>query len=130
VFWIQRMLRPAEVRQIFSHATVAVCPSVYEPLGIVNLEAMACGAAVVASDVGGIPEVVAHGRTGLLVHYDEHDVVAYRAGLAAAVDELIADPGRARRMGAAGRDRAAGEFSWEAVAERTVAVYRSLTAGS
>lgn len=128
VFWIQRMLRPAEVRQIFSHATVVVCPSVYEPLGIVNLEAMACGAAVVASDVGGIPEVVADGRTGLLVHYDEHDVEAYRAGLAAAVNQLIADPDRAREMGAAGRDRAVGEFSWEAVADRTVAVYRSVLA--
>ena len=82
VFWIQKMLQPAEVRQILSHATVFVCPSVYEPLGIVNLEAMACGTAVVASDVGGIPEVVVHGETGLLVHYDEHDLSTYRRELA------------------------------------------------
>src|SRR5262249_28743413 len=78
VFWLQRMLAVAEVRELLSHALVFVCPSVYEPLGIVNLEAMACGTAVVASDVGGIPEVVAHDSTGLLVHYDQGDVEGYR----------------------------------------------------
>jgi len=128
VHWIQRMLRPAEVRQILSHATVFVCPSVYEPLGIVNLEAMACASAVVASDVGGIPEVVDHGRTGLLVHYTEHDPASYQAGLAAAVNELVAAPERARAMGEAGRQRAVEEFSWATVAEQTVAVYRSVLA--
>ncbi|GAA3630351.1 glycogen synthase [Lentzea roselyniae] len=126
VFWIQQMLQPAEVRQILSHATVFVCPSVYEPLGIVNLEAMACGTAVVASDVGGIPEVVAHGETGLLVHYDDRDLSTYRLQLAESINELLADPGRARRFGAAGRKRAEQEFSWSAMAEQTVEVYRSV----
>ncbi len=126
VYWIQKMLQPAEVRQFLSHATVFVCPSVYEPLGIVNLEAMACGTAVVASDVGGIPEVVDDGRTGLLVHYDQADEPAFRHSLSAAVNTLLSDPDRARAMGVAGRDRAVTEFSWASVAERTVAVYRSV----
>ncbi|KAA2264106.1 glycogen synthase [Solihabitans fulvus] len=126
VFWVQRMLQPAEVRQVLSRATVFVCPSVYEPLGIVNLEAMACGTAVVASDVGGIPEVVEDGETGLLVHLDERDLPAYEAGLADAVNELLADPARAEAMGEAGRLRAEREFSWASVAEQTVAVYRSV----
>ncbi|TQM81073.1 starch synthase [Saccharothrix saharensis] len=125
VFWIQQMLQPAEVRQILSHSTVFVCPSVYEPLGIVNLEAMACGTAVVASDVGGIPEVVEHGRTGLLVHYDEKDVEAYRTALADAVNEVLGDPARAAAFGEAGRARAVEEFSWATVAEQTVAVYEA-----
>ncbi|HWM01816.1 MAG TPA: glycogen synthase [Actinophytocola sp.] len=126
VIWIQKMLQPAEVRQLLSHATVFVCPSVYEPLGIVNLEAMACGTAVVASDVGGIPEVVADGVTGRLVHYDVADESAFRVGLAEAVNQVLADQGLAERMGRAGRERAEQEFSWEGVAEQTVAVYRSL----
>jgi len=126
VIWIQEMLQPAAVRQVLSHATVFVCPSVYEPLGIVNLEAMACGTAVVASDVGGIPEVVDDGRTGLLVHYDEHDAVTYQRSLADAVNTLLADPARAREMGITGRDRAIREFSWATVAEQTVEVYRSV----
>jgi alpha-maltose-1-phosphate synthase len=126
VIWIQKMLQPAEVRQLLSHATVFVCPSVYEPLGIVNLEAMACGTAVVASDVGGIPEVVDDGVTGRLVHYDAADEPAFRMGLAEVVNEVLADPERARRMGAAGRTRAEQEFSWAGVAEQTVEVYRSV----
>ncbi|AHH94328.1 glycogen synthase [Kutzneria albida] len=127
VFWIQQMLPQPEIRQVLSHATAFVCPSVYEPLGIVNLEAMACGTAVVASDVGGIPEVVAEGETGLLVHYDERDVAAYRDGLARAINELLADPARARAMGAAGRERAVAEFSWAGVAEQTLRIYQSVT---
>jgi alpha-maltose-1-phosphate synthase len=126
VFWIQQMLQPAEVRQILSHATVFVCPSVYEPLGIVNLEAMACGTAVVASDVGGIPEVVADGRTGLLVHYDEHDTETFRDNLAEMVNTLVEDPARAAAMGAAGRERAIREFAWTTVAQQTVDVYRAV----
>ena len=126
VYWIQKMLQPAEVRQFLSHATVFVCPSVYEPLGIVNLEAMACGTAVVASDVGGIPEVVDDGRTGLLVHYDAANQSAFRVGLADAVNTLLDDPDRAKAMGVAGRERAVTEFSWASAAEQTVAVYRSV----
>jgi starch synthase len=127
VFWIQEMLPTDEVKQVLSHATVFVCPSVYEPLGIVNLEAMACGTAVVASDVGGIPEVVDDGVTGLLVHYDEADVESFRDELAASVSRLLADPARANAMGAAGRERAVREFSWAGVAAQTVEVYRSVT---
>ena len=126
VHWIQKMLLPTEVRQFLSHATVFVCPSVYEPLGIVNLEAMACGTAVVASDVGGIPEVVDEGRTGLLVHYDAADEPAFRQGLAESVNTLLSDPDRAKAMGIAGRARAVTEFSWASVAEQTVAVYESV----
>jgi alpha-maltose-1-phosphate synthase len=126
VHWIQQMLPADEVRQILSHATVFVCPSVYEPLGIVNLEAMACGTAVVASDVGGIPEVVVDGETGLLVHYDEQDPAAFRSGLAASVNQVLADPARAAEMGAAGRRRAEQDFSWASMAEQTVAVYESV----
>ena len=118
--------RPPQVRQMLSAATVFVCPSVYEPLGIVNLEAMACGTAVVASDVGGIPEVVDDGATGLLVHYDENAVDEFRSGLADAVNELLADPARAAGDGRAGRERAEREFAWETAAARTVEIYRSL----
>jgi starch synthase len=126
VIWVRGMLPTVQVRQILSAATVFVCPSVYEPLGIVNLEAMACGTAVVASDVGGIPEVVDDGRTGLLVHYDENAVPEFRSGIAAAVNTLLADTDRAHAMGVAGRERAEREFAWEQAAARTVEIYRSL----
>src|SRR5919197_3406214 len=128
VVWVRRMLPTTDVRQLLSAATVFVCPSVYEPLGIVNLEAMACGTAVVASDVGGIPEVVADGETGLLVHYDPADVDAYRRDLAAAVNRLLADPALAAAMGAAGLARARREFSWSSAAAQTVDVYHSVLA--
>jgi len=123
VVWIRDMLPRADVRQLLSHATVFVCPSVYEPLGIVNLEAMACGTAVVASDVGGIPEVVVDGGTGLLVHYDEADPGAFQRGLADSVAQLLADPTRAAALGRAGRERAVAQFGWDAVARQTLAVY-------
>jgi starch synthase len=99
---------------------VFACPSLYEPLGIVNLEAMACGTAVVASAVGGIPEVVSNGETGLLV--PPGDPVA----LAGALNTLIADPGRAAALGRAGRDRAVAEFGWQAVAAQTAQLYAEL----
>ncbi|WP_031512305.1 glycogen synthase [Streptomyces sp. NRRL F-5123] len=123
VHWIPAMLPRPAVVQLLSHATVFACPSVYEPLGIVNLEAMACGTAVVASAVGGIPEVVEHGATGLLVPYDEQRPEEFEAGLAAALGELTADPARAAALGAAGRERAVGEFGWDTVARRTADLY-------
>lgn len=126
VFWVQEMLPAHKIREILSAATVFVCPSVYEPLGIVNLEAMACSTAVVASDVGGIPEVVADGETGLLVHYDAAEPGAFEAGLAEAVNSLVADPERAAGYGAAGRERCIREFSWAHIAEQTAEIYRKV----
>jgi len=126
VFWLDGMLSLPEVKQVLTAATVFCCPSVYEPLGIVNLEAMACGTPVVASDVGGIPEVVDDGVTGSLVHYDPADDQGFASDFAAAVNDLIGDPVRAEQWGEAGRQRAVREFSWTAVAEQTVALYRSL----
>jgi len=128
VFWIREMLPIDSIREILSAATVFVCPSVYEPLGIVNLEAMACATAVVASDVGGIPEVIADGITGLLVRYDADDPAGYQTGLAKAVNELVADPARAKRYGRAGRRRCIEEFSWAHVAEQTLGIYRKVCA--
>ncbi|WP_432033781.1 glycogen synthase [Streptomyces antibioticus] len=122
VHWIPRMLPRPEVIQLLTHAAVFVCPSVYEPLGIVNLEAMACGTPVVASRVGGIPEVVEDGVTGTLVTVDEE----FETGLARALDALLGDPEAGRRMGEAGRARAVGEFGWDAVARRTVALYEEI----
>jgi starch synthase len=126
VFWLDGMLSLPEVKQVLTAATVFCCPSVYEPLGIVNLEAMACGTPVVASDVGGIPEVVDDGVTGSLVHYDPADERRFEADFAAAVNALVGDRARAEQWGRAGRQRAVREFSWTAVAEQTVALYRSL----
>ncbi len=126
VFWFDGMLTLDEVRQVLTASTVFCCPSVYEPLGIVNLEAMACGAPVVASDVGGIPEVVDDPTTGTLVHYDADDPAGFEARFAAAVNAMAADPVAAAAKGEAGRARADSEFSWTAVAEKTVALYRSL----
>jgi alpha-maltose-1-phosphate synthase len=134
VIWLQEMLPKPEVIQLLSHATVFVCPSIYEPLGIVNLEAMACEAAVVASAVGGIVEVVEDGETGLLVPFEPVDdgtqepldPEGFADAFAAAVNELIADPARAERMGRAGRQRAVEQFSWPAIARETVAVYARL----
>ncbi|OBF77204.1 glycosyl transferase family 1 [Mycobacterium sp. 852002-51613_SCH5001154] len=128
VFWIREMLPIGEIREILSAATVFVCPSVYEPLGIVNLEAMACATAVVASDVGGIPEVVLDGVTGSLAHYDAGDPAGYQARLAKAVNALVADPEKAKRYGEAGRQRCVEEFSWARVAEQTLDIYRKVCA--
>ncbi|MFC0487453.1 glycogen synthase [Sinomonas atrocyanea] len=136
VVLIERMLPRAELIQVLSHATAFACPSIYEPLGIVNLEAMACGAAVVATATGGIPEVVDHGTTGLLVPIEQVsdgtgtplDAEKFVADFAAALTEVVADPDRARAMGQAGRVRAEANFSWESIAETTLEVYRSVLA--
>jgi starch synthase len=128
VVWIEEMVPRDQLVPLITGATVFVVPSVYEPLGIVNLEAAACGTAVVASDVGGIPEVVDDGRTGLLVHYEAEDPAAFAAGLAARMSELLADPARAARMGAAGRERVLAEFGWPAIAQQTVQVYETVLA--
>jgi starch synthase len=129
VFWVRQMLPTEQVRQILAAATVFVCPSVYEPLGIVNLEAMACGTAVVASDVGGIPEVVADGETGRLVHYDGAHPEEFEADLARAVNAVVGDRSGAESMGAAGRARAIAEFDWPRIAAETVALYDRLRKG-
>jgi starch synthase len=111
------MLPVPEVVQLYSHAAVFVCPSIYEPFGLINLEAMACGTPVVASRVGGIPEVVVDGETGWLV--EPGDATA----LGQALREALADPERARRMGEAGRRRVEAHFSWDRIADRTMIVY-------
>ena len=130
VRWVQEMLPRASVRQVLTHATVFACPSVYEPLGIVNLEAMACETAVVASAVGGIPEVVVDGETGSLVPYDPSRaadpefVAGFEAQFADQVNRLTRDPALAERYGKAGRQRCLDEFSWARIAAETVEVYR------
>lgn len=126
VFWVRDMLPHDSLQEILSAASVFVCPSIYEPLGIVNLEAMACDTAVVASDVGGIPEVVNDGETGELVHYDADDIGAFEEGLANAVNRIAGDPDLAGRMAKAGRERAVTTFSWSTIAQQTLDVYRSL----
>ena len=134
VILVERMLPRNELIQVLSHATAFACPSIYEPLGIVNLEAMACGAAVVASATGGIPEVVQHGETGLLVQLEQVtdgtgtplDPEKFVTEFAAALTEVVSDPARARAMGEAGRRRAEEHFSWESITETTLEVYRSV----
>jgi starch synthase len=133
VIWLEQMLPKAEVIQLLSHATVFACPSIYEPLGIVNLEAMACEAAVVATATGGIVEVVVDGETGLLVPFEPaeggiepRDPAAFSAAIAERVNALLRDPERAAAMGRAGRARAVEAFDWPAIAGQTAAVYRSL----
>ncbi len=134
VIWLEQMLPKSEVIQLLSHATVFVCPSIYEPLGIVNLEAMACETAVVATRTGGIPEVVDDGVTGLLVPFEPRDdgsrapvdPARFATDIADRVNELVRDPARAAEMGKAGRRRAIEHFSWRAIAEQTADLYRSL----
>ena len=126
VVWLKEQVARPTLIKLFSSALAFVCPSIYEPLGIVNLEAMACQTAVVASAVGGIPEVVVDGQTGLLVSYEARDPAGFERDLAAAVNSLVADPSRATAMGAAGRSRAQSDFGWAAIAERTVAIYQQV----
>jgi starch synthase len=127
------MLPKPDVIQLLSHATVFACPSIYEPLGIVNLEAMACEAAVVATATGGIVEVVQDGVTGLLVPFEQaegaiepRDPEAFSHAMAERVNELLANPDRAAAMGRAGRERAVREFDWSAIAAQTSQLYRTL----
>lgn len=136
VIWIEKMLPRPDVIQILSHARVFVCPSVYEPFGIVNLEAMACGAPVVASAVGGIPEIVVPDETGYLVPFESdgspagtpRDGDRFARDLALQIDRLLADPALAERLGRAGRQRVIDEFSWSAIALKTVELYSELAA--
>jgi starch synthase len=137
VTWIAEMVDKPTIRQLYSHAAVFVCPSVYEPFGIINLEAMACETPVVATAVGGIPEVVVPGETGLLVpiepagdgSFEPRDPERFALDLAAAVNELMADPARRRAMGIAGRSRALEHFGWDAIARKTVDLYATLVGG-
>jgi starch synthase len=134
VVWIEEMLPRADVVALLSAATAFVCPSIYEPLGIVNLEAMACETAVVATATGGIPVVVVPGETGLLVPIEQAgdgtgtplDPDRYVADFAAALASVVTDPDRAARMGRAGRERAIAAFSWQTIAERTRQIYADL----
>lgn len=136
VVWVAEMLPKPEVIQVLTHATVFACPSIYEPMGIVNLEAMACETAVVATATGGIPEVVADDETGLLVPIEQVtdgsgtplEPEKFVADLAAAINTLLADPARTERFGQAGRRRAVEHFSWDAIARQTLEVYRSVGA--
>ncbi|WP_434811545.1 glycogen synthase [Microbacterium sp. bgisy189] len=135
VVWIEEFLQRDQLCAILTAATTFVCPSIYEPLGIVNLEAMACGAAVVGTATGGIPEVVVDGVTGRLVPIEQvqdgtgtpTDPDRFVADLAATLTEVVADPDRARAYGEAGRERAAQAFSWAAIADATVQLYREVT---
>jgi len=134
VFWIEEMLARREVVQLLSHASVFVCPSVYEPFGLINVEAMACGVPVVASAVGGIPEIVVDGTTGALVAFEAgddaigspRDPAGFARAFADRVNTLLADPALAARLGAAGRRRVLDEFQWDAIADATVGLYASL----
>lgn len=124
VHWIDAQLSRGDVVEFLSHCLLFACPSIYEPLGIVNLEAMGCEAPVVASAVGGIPEVVVDGETGILVPYDESAPREFEEAFAAAVNQVAADASAATAMGIRGRARAVEAFGWEAIAKRTVEVYR------
>ena len=133
VIWIEKMLGKPEAIQLYSHARVFCCPSVYEPFGIINLEAMACKAAVVASATGGIKEVVVDGETGYLVPFDQdpstsfpRDPERFARDLAAKLTDLLGDPEKCRRFGEAGRKRAEEKFSWTSIADQTIALYQQL----
>jgi glycogen synthase len=134
VVWLPEMLPKSDTIALYTHAAVFVCPSVYEPFGIINLEAMACETPVVASAVGGIPEIVVPGGTGLLVPFaaeggaspEPRDPDAFQRALADAVNALLADPARREAMGRAARERVLASFSWRAIAARTLEFYRDL----
>ena len=127
--WIGRFIPLQDLIHLHSGATVFVCPSIYEPFGLVNLEAMACETAVVASRVGGIPEIVVEGETGYLVDYEPDSPEAFTTALAARIDELLNDPSLAAKMGKAGRQRVLRHFGWPAIASQTAKLYDSLLLG-
>lgn len=124
VTWIQSQVPREDLLQLFTHATVFACPSIYEPQGIVNLEAMACETAVVASNVGGIPEVVVDNETGILVPYDPLEPQAFEYAFADAVNRVATDLAFARTLGAQGRARAVSSFGWDSIARQTIDLYR------
>jgi starch synthase len=133
VVWIEKMVSKTEAIQFYSNCRVFCCPSVYEPFGIINLEAMACRAPVVASATGGILEVVADKETGYLVHFDQDPVTRFPSNpekfsrdLAARITELMEDPEKARKMGEAGRQRVEQKFAWTAIADQTIALYQQM----
>jgi starch synthase len=126
IWWIKEMLPHEKLTAALTHADLFLCPSIYEPLGIVNLEAMACETAVLASRVGGIPEVVNHGTTGELVNYTEGDIPGFESAISEAITRLMANPDLLSQYGKAGRQRAISEFGWEAVAATTLALYKSV----
>jgi starch synthase len=126
VWWIKEMLPHDKLTAALTHADLFLCPSIYEPLGIVNLEAMGCQTAVLASRVGGIPEVVSHQQTGELVDYTESDIPKFEAALTEAITRLMAEPELLKKYGQAGRERAIAEFGWDAVAATTLALYQSV----
>jgi starch synthase len=135
IVWIQEMVPREDVIQLYSHAAVFCCPSIYEPFGIINLEAMACGTPVVASAVGGIPEVVVDGETGTLVPVELQaeapfvpvDPARFSSDLAAGINRLLGDPELRHAMGSAARTRVQGQFGWDAIARQTLALYESVT---
>jgi alpha-maltose-1-phosphate synthase len=135
VVWIEKMVSKPEVIQLYSHARVFCCPSVYEPFGIINLEAMACHAPVVASATGGIKEVVVDNETGYLVPFEQDPTTSFPTNpdrfaqdLGAKISDLLADEAKCRRFGEAGRKRVEEKFSWTAIAGQTIALYQSLIA--
>ena len=127
IWWIQERLSLDHMKVLLTGADLFLCPSIYEPLGIVNLEAMACETAVLASRVGGIPEVVQDGITGQLVDYNG-DGPAFETAFARAANELLAQPGKLKEFGIAGRKRAIADFSWDAIADQTIALYSRVIA--
>jgi alpha-maltose-1-phosphate synthase len=136
IVWIEQMVTKQEAIQLYSHCAVFCCPSVYEPFGIINLEAMACKAPVVASATGGILEVVVEGETGHLVAFDPDPKTTFPANpsrfareLAAQITNLLNDPDKAKRYGEAGRKRVEEKFAWSAIADQTIALYRKLMSG-
>ena len=126
VWWIKEMAPHNELTALLTHADLFLCPSIYEPLGIVNLEAMGCETAVLGSRVGGIPEVVAHNETGRLVDYDANNINKFENDFTSQIEDLMANPNLLKELGKAGRIRAEKHFGWDAVAKQTIELYKSL----